>query len=122
MKQDLWKIRVAFLWLSLAVNYTALLFIEAANGGFTFPTNDNASQYVIAAYYSVILVIGLASVLAKPRVTRWLIVVVAFLFLMLTMISVIGVAGPKSPAMLINEFVGALLASLIIWCGWKCPR
>ena len=122
MEQHLWQVKVASLWLSLAFNYTSLLFIEAANGVLTFPTGESTSQYVIVTYYSVILVIGSVSVLAKPRVTRSLIVVIAFLFLMLKVIGIIGIAGPKSPGMLVNEFVGALLASLIIWCGWKSPR
>ena len=121
MDQYIWKSKLSFLWLALAANYTSLLLSEAANGVITFPAGESTSQYVITIYYSIIIFIGLTSVLATPLISRWPNIVIAFLFLVLKIMGSIGILVPSSPGMVINELVGVLISAVIIWCAWKAP-
>jgi len=116
-----WKIKLTVLWILLALNYTSLLFSEAANGVITLPTNENTAQYVITIYYSVILLMVLASIAIKPSISRWPIILTAFLFFILKVLGVIGVSIPATTSGQVNELMGVLFAGLIIWYGLKAP-
>ena len=121
MKQLAWKIRVVLLWVFLAVNYTALLFIEAANGVFTFPTNQSTSQYVIAVFYFIPCLMAWLSLIAAPSNSRWPNIAIALLFFLLKASGAAGILAPASPGMAINESIATILAALIIWYSWKMP-
>lgn len=121
MKQLAWKIRVVLLWVFLAVNYTALLFIEAANGIFTFPTNVSSAQYVIAVFYFIPCLMAWLSLVLAPANSRWPNIVIALLFFILKALGAASIIAPASPGMAINESIASILAALIIWYSWKIP-
>lgn len=121
MRHHAWKFRLVLLWVFLAVNYTSLLFIEAANGVFTFPTNESTSQYVIAVFYFIPCLMAWLSLVLAPSISRWPNIAIALLFFMLKAAGAGSVIAPASPGMVINECIAAILAALIIWYSWKMP-
>ena len=121
MKQHIWKSKLALLWIVLTVNYTALLFVEAANGVFALPTNESTSQYVISIYYFIPCLMAWLSLVLKPSISRWPNIVIALLFFILTLSGAAGLLAPSSPGMTINESIATVLAASIIWYGWKMP-
>jgi len=120
-----WKIRVAALWIVAEFGMFAVPLVEQHIPGYMDEIIAQTTPEVMMLLAIIVMILPLMAFLTltlKDSVNRWLNIILAIVFIVLSPIGVIDIPSDYLPSMIIIEIVEIAALVLIVWYAWKSKQ
>ena len=122
MEHTAWKLKLTALWCFQLFNFIAVLLIPSSAAEVKAQLGD-ALGGLIAFYFFLSCLLLWLTLVVKPSIARWGIMVIGAFFAFVKVQWLIQCFTKGYPAeFCFNESWGLVAALMLVWYGWKAPK